>query len=244
MNTVEAIIIDDEQNARENLRYLLQTFCPNVIIVNESSNVDQTYEEIQKYKPKLIFLDIEMPRKNGFQLLEMFSNIAFHVVFITAYDSYAIKAFEVSAIDYLLKPIDISRLEAAVRKASTTILGSTENIDVLKSNTKEIKKLAIPYKSDYVIIDINNLVCIEADRMYSVLHTKDNNQYLVAKKLSYYEGLLCQDKNFIRVHRSWIVNTNLIKNYSKKCKELTLETEVKIPVSRGYKDNFESLLYA
>lgn len=244
MNTVEAIIIDDEQNARENLRFLLQTFCPNVIIVNESSNVDQAYEAIQKYKPRLIFLDIEMPRKNGFQLLEMFSDVTFHVIFLTAYDNYAIKAFEVSAIDYLLKPIDISRLEAAVLKVSKFFLGTTGNIDVLKSNTKEIKKLAIPYKSDYVIIDINDLICIEADRMYSVLYTIDKRQYLVSKKLSYYEGLLCQDKNFIRVHRSWIVNSNLIKNYSKKCKELTLETDVKIPVSRGYKDNFESLLYA
>ncbi|PQJ23014.1 LytTR family DNA-binding domain-containing protein [Tenacibaculum sp. SG-28] len=243
MNTVEAIIVDDEQNARENLRYLLQTFCPNIIIVNESSNVDQAYEAIQKYKPKLVFLDIEMPRKNGFQLLEMFTDITFQVIFITAYDSYAIKAFEVSAIDYLLKPIDISRLETAVLKASKNLLGDSGNMDALKSNTKEIKKLAIPYKSDYVIIDINDLLCIEADRMYSVLHTKDDNHYLVSKKLSYYEEILCQDKNFIRVHRSWIVNSNLIQNYSKKNKELTLETQLKIPVSRGYKDNFESLLY-
>ncbi|CAM1349105.1 MULTISPECIES: LytR/AlgR family response regulator transcription factor [Tenacibaculum] len=246
MNKIQAVIVDDELNARENLRYLLNAFCKEVEIVSEVANVDEATVAINKHKPQLVFLDIEMPRKNGFQLLDEFSEIDFQIIFITAYDMYAIKAFEVAAIDYLLKPIDIERLQEAVKKVKKSIKNtefSKANLNVLKENKKALQKIAIPYKTDYVILDIDNVLCIEADRMYSVVYTKNNKKYMVAKKLSYYENLLCNKKDFVRLHRSWIVNINKIEVYSKKEKEVTLESDFKVPVSKSYKENFETLFY-
>lgn len=246
MNKIQAVIVDDELNARENLRYLLNAFCKEVEIVSEVANVDEATVAINKHKPQLVFLDIEMPRKNGFQLLDEFSDIDFQIIFITAYDMYAIKAFEVAAIDYLLKPIDIERLQEAVKKVKKSIKNtefSKANLNVLKENKKALQKIAIPYKTDYVILDIDNVLCIEADRMYSVVYTKNNKKYMVAKKLSYYENLLCNKKDFVRLHRSWIVNINKIEVYSKKEKEVTLESDFKVPVSKSYKENFETLFY-
>lgn len=247
MEKINAVIVDDELNARENLQYLLGEFCKQVTIVAQASNVDDAVVAINKHKPHLVFLDIEMPRKNGFQLLEEFLEINVQIIFVTAYDAYAIKAFEVSAIDYLLKPIDISRLKESVIKAQKSIENSSvsnEKLSVLKENKKGLKKIAIPYKTDYVILNVEDVLCIEADRMYSVLHTVKNKKYLVAKKLSYYEGVLCDDTNFIRLHRSWIVNLNKVNRYSKRDKEVILETEFKVPVSKSNKENFETLFYS
>lgn len=246
METVKAIIVDDELNARENLNYLLQEFCKEVQIVDEASNVDEAIVKINKHKPNLVFLDIEMPQKNGFQLLEEYTNINFQVIFITAYDKYAIQAFEVAAVDYLLKPIEISRLKQAVNKVVKAIesVSNTKRIDLLKTNKKVIKRIAIPYKSDYAIVNIEDISCIEADRMYSIIHTTNSKKFIVAKKLNHYEDLLCEKADFIRVHRSWIINANKIETYSKKEKHVVLTTSFKVSVSKSYKENFEAFFYS
>lgn len=241
MDTLDAIIIDDEINARENLRFLLTEFCKNVTIVSEAKNVDEAVIQIKKHQPQVIFLDIEMPQKNGFQLLEAFDIIDFQIIFVTAYDQYAIKAFEFAALDYLLKPIDIERLQKAVKKASTIAIKNIDKLELLKSNRKKVTKIAIPYKSDYVIIDLTNILCIEADRMYSIIYTVDNKKYIASKKLSYYENLLSIDTGFVRVHRSWMIHTNTIKIYSKKDKTIQLENQFKVPLSKSYKEKFESI---
>ena len=247
MNKIQAIIVDDEVNARENLYYLVNEFCKNIEIVSKVSNVNDAVINIKKHKPKLIFLDIEMPQKSGFKLLEEFLEIDFHIIFVTAYDKYAIRAFEVAAIDYLLKPVDIERLKEAVKKVSRIVKNekyNQENINVLKINKKETKKIAIPYKSDYMILNVEEILCIGADRMYVNLYIQKNKKYIVAKRLSYYEELLCEEKGFFRVHRSWIVNLNKIQMYSKKEKEVTLEDNFKVPVSKSYKEKFEKLFYS
>ncbi len=246
MNKIKAVVVDDEINARENLQYLLKEFCEEIEVVSEASNVDEAVKVIEKNKPQIVFLDIEMPQKNGFQLLNEFSEINFQIIFITAYDIYAIKAFEVSAIDYLLKPIDIDRLKESVKKARKVInqnLDTSSRLELLKENKKEVKRIAIPYKSDYAIVNIEDVICIEADRMYSVIYTSKSKKYTVAKKLSYYEKLLCERGSFIRVHRSWIVNINEVNMYSKKEKEVTLKNQTKVSVSKTYKDSFETLFY-
>ncbi len=247
MKKMKALIVDDELKARENLHCLLNEFCKNVQVVDEASNVDEAVLSIKKHQPDVVFLDVEMPRKNGFMLLEEFSEINFQIIFITAYDMYAIKAFEISALDYLLKPIDIERLKGAVLKATKSIENLEETklkLRALQENKKELKKIAIPYKTDYAIVDVSDVLCIEADRMYSRLHTNTNRKYMVAKKLSYYEDVLCNKSNFVRLHRSWIVNLNKIRTYSKKEREVILDTKFKIPISKSYKDNFEALFFA
>ena len=135
LNKIPTIIVDDEINARENLRYLTATFCKNIEIIYEASNVNEAIIAIEKHDPKLVFLDIEMPQKNGFQLVDYFKKINFYIIFVTAYDKYAIRAFKVSALDYLLKPIDISDLKIAVKKARTNI-----NNDDFKNRTQLLKE--------------------------------------------------------------------------------------------------------
>lgn len=240
---LKVILVDDELNARENLRYLLGDFCKQVSIVGEASNIDDAVKVIHKQQPDLVFLDIEMPQKNGFQLFNEIEDFDFQVIFITAYDQYAIKAFRVAAVDYLLKPVDVSLLQKAVAKAECQLQQniSDERIQVLKENKKKFKKIAIPYKNDYAIIDINDIICIQADRMYAVIYTKNNKQYIASKKLNYYESLFKDDNFFIRVHRSWVVNTNHIYIYSKRDRQLKLINGEVIPVSKGYKTSFEEL---
>lgn len=243
MQTIKTIIVDDEINARENLRYLTATFCKKIEIVYEASNVDDAIAAIEEYKPKLVFLDIEMPKKNGFQLINHFKKIKFYIVFVTAYDKYAIKAFKFSALDYLLKPIDINELKNAVKKVTQNLEKDNfkQRLELLKNNQKKLTKIAIPYKSDYVIIDLKNIVCIEADRMYTSITLNDNKVYTAAKKLSYFEKIFSQHNNFIRIHRSWLVNSDFIFSYSKRDKNVSLKNDIKIPVSKSYKEDFESL---
>lgn len=240
ISKITAIIVDDELSARENLRYLLKNYCPNITIASEASNVDNAIIEIKKHKPHLVFLDIEMPQKNGFQLLESFNPVNFQIVFVTAYDKYAIKAFQVAALDYLLKPIDIDRLKEVEQKINNVTHTNSKRLQLLIDNKKQITKIAIPYKNDYVIINMEDIICIRADRMYSIIYTKKNKQYIAAKKLTYYENLFESVKNFMRLHRSWIVNTKYIETYSKREKHVVLNNKVSIPVSKTYKLCFEN----
>lgn len=241
MNKIKAIIVDDELKARENLRYLIKDYCPNLEIISEVSNVDDAIIAINKHTPNVVFLDIEMPQKNGFQLLAAFNKINFQVVFVTAYDTYAIKAFEVAALDYLLKPIDINRLKEVAQKIDTiTVQESDKRLQLLKENKKVLKKIAIPYKRDYIILAINDIICIEADRMYSILYLKNKKKYVTAKSLSYYQSLLSENNQFIRTHRSWVINTNYDISYSKSKKTLLVEG-FEIPISKSYKEEFEAI---
>ena len=246
MSDITAIIVDDEINARENLRYLLATFCKEIVIVAEAENVDEAFEKITNKVPDIVFLDIEMPGKNGFQLLDLFSQVDFQVIFITAYDSYAIKAFQVAAIDYLLKPVDISLLKKAIVKVKEQVELKLVNkrVSLLLKNKKKINQIAIPYKSDYVILSIKKIVCIEADRMYVIIYTIDNKKYVIAKKMSHYEKLFEEERSVVRVHRSWMINMNYVKVYSKKEKNIELTTKKIVPVSKGYKSTFETLFYS
>lgn len=237
---ITGIIIDDEQSARDNLSYLVNKYCLGITIVSEANNVDNAIVAIKKHEPDIVFLDIEMPQKNGFQLLEAFSEINFQVVFVTAYDKYAIKAFEVAALDYLLKPIDIDRLKEVGKKIKNAIQSANNRLQLLKENTKFLNKIAVPYKSDYAILNIEDIICIEADRMYSIIYLKGAKKYITSKKLSYYENLLSENNRFTRVHRSWLLNTIHELSYSKKEKKVGIEG-FEIPVSKGYKEQFEAI---
>lgn len=248
-NIVRAIIVDDELSAHENLRYLLQQYCPTVTIVGEAFQVDEAVILIEETTPDLVFLDIEMPHKSGFELFNAIKTVSFHTIFVTAYDQHAIRAFSVSAIDYLLKPIAFDLLKSAVEKVTLKQEAQNyiERIKVFQENNSQpaIRKLSIPYKSDYIIINIEDVVYIEADRMYSRIHIqsdKPQKTFLYAKKLSYFEELLHSNENFCRTHRSWIVNLDYVASYSKKEHQLHLNTTIQLPVSKSYKELVESKL--
>jgi two-component system LytT family response regulator len=245
---LRAIIVDDEQSARDNLRYLIGKYCSSINLVAEADKVITAVEKIRQLKPDIVFLDIEMPQKNGFELFNYFEELTFHVIFVTAYNHYAVKAFEVSAVDYLLKPIDIERLKEAEQK----VLKQTQlnpNFEVLKQNiaSPELKHIAIPYKSDSIIIKLKDIICIQANRVYSELTVFDperqtKKNYTYAKKLVYFETNLPQNL-FFRVHRSWIINISFIVSYSKKDHLITLKNQQQIPVSKSYKSAFERFIF-
>ena len=190
-----------------------------------------------------------MYKRQGFELFNAIETVSFHTIFVTAYDQHAIRAFSVSAIDYLLKPIAIDLLKSAVEKVAVKqeVQNFMERIKAFQENNSQpaIQKLSIPYKSDYVIINIEDVLYIEADRMYSRIHIKSDKPqktFLYAKKLSYFEELLTSNENFSRTHRSWIVNLDHITSYSKKEHQLHLNTTTQIPVSKSYKEIVESKL--
>ncbi|HEY0177836.1 MAG TPA: LytTR family DNA-binding domain-containing protein [Pedobacter sp.] len=238
---LNVIIVDDEEFARSSLYFLLQENCDNVHICGIAKSVEEARELLVKYDVDLIFLDIAMPGKNGFELIPDAKNNNAQVVFTTAFDQYALKAIKASALDYLLKPIDIDELKETVDKASkfTRFMDQdTDKNDRLKNLTaaltdkSEIRKLSLPNGQGYTLIDINEIIRIEADSNYSVFHLDNGDKITVSKVLKEYEELLPEDQ-FVRIHKSSIVNLNYLKEYnSRNGLEVVLKNGEKIAVSR------------
>ncbi len=248
---ITALLVDDEYQARESMRILLKHYCPCVRVVAEAASVDEAVVAIVQHKPRLVFLDVEMPNKTGFELLNSFQSIDFEIILVTAHDQYAIRAFEVSALDYLLKPADPDRLCAAVNKMTEREAQNNQKLRfkafLQNQNGEGISRLAIPHRGDYDIVDLSQIVTIEADRMYSLIAvSSDSNrtdrEYTYAKKLSHFEDILQEHPHFHRVHRSWMVNTQFVKTYSKKEHKLILTNNRSVPVSKRYRPQVQQLL--
>lgn len=214
---INAIIIDDEKNSREVLRSLLGKFCPDVIIIGETSNVAEAYDLISTSKPDLIFLDIQMPRNNGFCLLKKFNPIPFSVIFVTSYDHYAITAIKFSAIDYLLKPVEVSDLKTAVTKAISKkkevnhyVVNLLNNID---ENTSD-KKIPLHVNGSVRFINTSSITHAEADGAYTIIFC-NGEKFSSSKALKDFEDFLSPNPNFIRINKSIIINIQFIKGYTK-----------------------------
>jgi len=244
--TFNAILVDDEDSARNILSNLLINFCPQINIIDKCEDVEQAVESIKKNKPDLVFLDIEMPNYAGYEITSFFDKIDFEIIFITAYDHYAIKAFQVSAVDYLLKPIDISRLKEAVAKfiSKNEIKNASLNYEVLVESLKDdkIKKIVVPHQGDQKILLLTDIIAIEASESYSYIHTLDSQKYMVSKNLKHFETLFSSNNNFLRTHKSWIVNLDFLKEYSKSKLILELENGILAKLSKYKKPQFEEQL--
>lgn len=238
---LNVIIVDDEEFARSSLYFLIQENCENVQICGIAKSVEDARELLLKHDVDLIFLDIAMPGKNGFELIPDAKLNNAQVVFTTAFDQYALKAFKANAVDYLLKPIDIDELKETVDKAAKFIRFSDyelENNERLKNISKqiseksEIRKLSLPNGQGYTMIDINDIIHIEADSNYSVFHLDKREKITVSRVLKEYEEILPDDQ-FVRIHKSSIVNLDYLKEYnSKNGLEVLLKNGQKIAVSR------------
>jgi two-component system, LytTR family, response regulator len=245
MANIKAIIIDDEERARNTLQMLLKEYCPQVDIISSCSSVPEGVLSINQKRPQLVFLDIEMPEYNGFELLSFFREIDFQIIFVTAYNEYALKAFEVSAVDYLLKPVDIDKLKVAVDKAGARI-GSTiqHNVDVLKDTFKtgQFNKIALPVSEGLLFVEVPEIIYLEAEGAYTNVWLKNGSKILVSKKLKFFEEILDARPNFFRSHRSFIVNINYLKKYSKNDSSLLLDNGQTVYISRERKAEFEEQL--
>ena len=243
---MNAIIIDDEPKARSLLRKLINDHCNGVTILDEADNVKTGVKLINKHNPDIVFLDIEMPVENGFALFEYFDKPPFQTIFCTAYSEYALKAFEVSAIDYLLKPISISKIQLAIEKAikqrgQNRII---EQVSVLKENlaVKQLQKIGLPLSDGLLFIKLEDVLFFEADGSYTNVHTT-KDKHLVCKKIKEFEDLLIDDSRFFRIHRSFIANVYQIEKYSKKeGNNLIMSNNKSLPLAREKKTTFDEFI--
>jgi two-component system LytT family response regulator len=246
---MKAIIIDDENKARSVLRALIEEECPEVTIIDEASSLLSGVEKIKESKPDLIFLDIEMPTHSGLEIADFFKNetINFQIIFTTAYNKYAIEALKLSAIDYLLKPIDDTELRIAVEKAKTvtqqeTVKARLENIE--KAFKKlSLNKIALEIPKGMLFVSHDDLILFEADGAYTKVYLKGRKTELISKTLKYFSDQLEDKPIFYKPHRSYVINLKYMKEVVKKDGfHIVLENNKTIPVARDKKDEFLQLI--
>ncbi|UKN00580.1 LytTR family DNA-binding domain-containing protein [Paracrocinitomix mangrovi] len=245
MSKFKAVIVDDEESARNILYSLLSKYCPDIEVVALCADLEQGVEAIEKNCPSLVFLDIEMPNYAGYEITSFFDKIGFEIIFVTAYDHYAVRAFEVSALDYLLKPVEIQRLKEAVDKfvlkEKSRDLAKNYKVLVDSLNKDSIQKIIIPINGGQKVLELNEVVAIEANESYSVIHTQDK-QYLYSKNLKHFETLLELNDNFVRIHKSWIINCDFMEFYSKSKLTVMLSNGIEAKLSKYKKQQFEELI--
>jgi two-component system LytT family response regulator len=248
MKHMKAIIIDDETNSIGILKKLLHRYCPQVQVVAECSHAETGKQQILKLQPDLVFLDIAMPGKSGLDMLEEMDEmdeINFEIIFVTAYNEYAIQAFHYSATDYLIKPLDEQQLITAVQRVEKKMGGlrHQEDIAVLTHNLKHPcdtlhMKLCIPTIKGFQVIDVNDILFCEADKSYTIFHLYGGRKLCSAKPLVDYE-LLLTDPFFLRTHRSFLINLNYIKEYQRGDGGIVvMMNDAEIEISRRRKDVF------
>lgn len=242
---MKVVIVDDEQSARDILSNLLLRFCEDIEIVGIFSNVEEAVVGIKEKQPDLVFLDIEMPNYAGYEIVQFFEEVNFEIIFITAYDKYALRAFEVSAVDYLLKPIDIDRLKLAVKKASEKVglKQHAEKYQLLQSTlkTNELKNIIIFEKGMQFILALDTIIAVEAQESYCYIYTT-LKKYMVSKNLKHFENILTTDQRFLRIHKSWIISKNHIEKYSKTDLLIILTNGIQAKLSKYKKVEFEEEL--
>lgn len=245
MKTIRAIIVDDEESARDVLENLLLRFCPDVEILRKCEHIPQAVEAVRELQPDLLFLDIEMPQYAGYEITRFFDTLPFHIIFVTAYDQYAIRAFDLAAIDYLLKPIDIPRLKLAVERAHQRVNTEqqAERIASLKENleNRSVNNMVVSDKNQQHLIPTSKLIAIEAQESYCMLHTTEKT-YMASKNLKHFETLLENTPDFFRVHKSWIINKQHLKHYSKSELTIQMNNGIVTRLSKYKKAEFEAIL--
>lgn len=248
MKVYKTIIVDDEDSARNILSSLLAIHGPQFEIVAKCEDLEEAVEAINEHNPDLVFLDIEMPNYAGYEITSFIENPKFDIIFVTAYDHYAVKAFELSAVDYLLKPIDIERLKKALAKfenqheSKNNALSYQVLIDSLKED--KVKRIVVQVNGGQSIIEVEDIVAIQASESYSFLHLKDGSKYTYSKNLKHFEKLLSCNNNFVRTHKSWLVNTNFLKSYSKSNFTIELDSGLVAKLSKYKKEEFEKAVLA
>ena len=215
---ITATIVDDEPYCCEALATLLERYCPEVKILDICYSAATALQSIREKKPQILFLDIEMPHMNGFELLEKLPEVDFKLIFTTSYDQYAIKAIHFSALDYLLKPIDREELQKAVRKAISVGNPLPQQIEILLQKlhhpTISINKIAIPTMEGLQMIFVESVISCGADSNYTLILLKNKQKIIASRTLKEIEEML-EDYSFARVHHSWLINLNEIEKYVK-----------------------------
>jgi two-component system, LytTR family, response regulator len=241
---IKAVIIDDELNARDLLEKTLLKYFPNKFnIVEKCKSVDSGVLAIKNHEPELVFLDIQMPEKNGFELFKAFDVINFEVIFTTAFNQFAIKAIKRSALDYLLKPINHLELAEAVKKFEKKNAGNSAQkklsllLENLNVNDQNVSKIAFPTTEGFELIHTNQILYCRAESNYCCIKKIDGFTKMATKTLKYVEEILPAGA-FQRIHKSYVINLNYVVRYNKANKEIELTNGEKLPVSFRKEEEF------
>ncbi len=234
---LRTIILDDEPDSVHLLKIQLTQCCPQVELVGMYTSSVKALQDIEKLEPDLLFLDIEMPVINGFELLEKILHLNFSVVFVTAYNQFALKAFRFNALDFLVKPIDTKELTQAVEKAEKRIKPTSSQLSMLQKQLRgePVTKIAIPGQHGVTFIDLNEIIFSEASNNYSKLVLTDGRHFLISKTLKDVQEIL-EEEHFLRVHRQYIINLNHVKQFNRNDGVLTMSNGENIPVARNQKE--------
>ena len=239
---LKTIIVEDEQTSREILKNYLGKYCPTVEVVGEAENIDEAMELIEKHELDLVFLDVEMPYGSGFDLLEKLGNTTFEVVFVTAYNQYAIDALNNHASYYLLKPISIDELIKAVDYVTTLRSKESElqNVGLVPKIKVNEGKITIPTQDGFEVLEMKDIMYCKADDNYTEIFLENKHKKLVSKTLKYFEDIL-KESGFARIHKSYLVNVSYIISYKKgKGGTVSLSNGKELSVSASKKADFLS----
>ncbi|RBQ07036.1 LytR/AlgR family response regulator transcription factor [Pedobacter miscanthi] len=245
---MRAILVDDEVANLENLKILLHKHCPDIKVVASASNVDEALVQVTLHHPDLLFLDIQMGKRTGFDLLNLLNEKTFEVVFVTAYDNYGIQAVKFAALDYLLKPVDPEELKAAVEKAEIRFRNKIngEQLNFLLSQIKKSEpgspKIALPQQHEIRYVSVNDIVRCVADNTYTFFFLSNGDKILISKPLKEYSDLL-KPQGFVRAHQSHLINPKFVKSWLKEDGgTLLMDNGDKIPVSKPNREMVKEML--
>ncbi len=239
---LKAIVVDDEKPSREALVTYIRDFCPGVEIVDECDAVKPAYQAILQHQPQLVFLDIEMPNGNGFDLLKMFKTPTFKVIFVTAYSDYALRAFRFAAADYLLKPIKVDELVEAVNKVKHDIENDQTNLNLqilmedLVHHDNQLHQLVVPDNKGFTVVKFADIIMCEADGYCTYFYLTGKRKITSTKGIKHFEEMFT-NQQIIRVHRSFLVNLSKITGYTKQG-EIKLEENLTCPLGNNYRQQF------
>ncbi|MEM9918120.1 MAG: LytTR family DNA-binding domain-containing protein [Bacteroidota bacterium] len=238
---IRALIVEDEIESRETLFNMLTHYCEGVEVVGQAGSISEAVEAIHESKPNVVFLDIEMPQETGFRLFDYFTEPDFDVVFTTAYDQYAVKAFKFSAVDYLLKPIDLEELRAALVKVKDKLKLKQHYVhfQVLRKNlNSDLKKIALPTAEGILFIELSEIIRCEAQGNYTAFYLMDEQKVIVSKTLKIYAELL-NEFDFFRINRSDLINLKKVRKYGRqKAPTITLIDGTSLIMSENRRKDF------
>lgn len=245
---MRVILVDDELANLENLEVLLSKNCPNVKVVAVANTIDDAFTKVNLHHPDLLFLDIQMGKTTGFDLLKLLDARPFEVIFVTAYDNYGIQAVKFAALDYLLKPVDPAELSLAVSKAKERIKSKINGeqlnflLNQIKRGEPSVSKIALPQQNEIRYVSVDEIVRCAADNTYTFFHLSNGEKILISKPLKEYSDLL-KPQGFVRVHQSHLVNPKFVKSWLKEDGgTLLMNDGNKIPVSKPNREMVKTVL--
>mgnify|MGYP000356724469 CR=1 FL=1 len=248
MNRVKVYIVDDEQKAIDTLSKVFTLFFEEVDLVGSAQNITEAYPQILDFKPDLVLLDIEMGKESGFQLLEKFENIDFHVAFVTAYEDFALRAIKFSALDYIIKPANVADLKTLLNKVQQNPKHKQEGQKVKQmfgnflAGDKSEHKLTLAVADGYEFIKVDDILYLKADGSYTILVLKNAQKRTTSKNLKHFEGIL-SEYGFFRIHNSTIINLKYIQRFNKTAGgSVVMDNQAEFSISKSRKEEFMNVL--